>query len=132
MDPANRRRRIIELTDDGHRRLDGSAADVIRQVREHFDAEEFDQLVRRSPEPEGGLAAAVAAARAAGAVAIAAAAAPAANSGVRYFSLICILSLSRGPNLDSFQIWTDLRMILQQTTATAADTHPCFPANWNR
>jgi MarR family transcriptional regulator, temperature-dependent positive regulator of motility len=49
MDPANRRRRIIELTAAGYRRLDEAAEvaeDVIGQVRECFDAEEFEQLVR--------------------------------------------------------------------------------------
>jgi DNA-binding MarR family transcriptional regulator len=49
MDPANRRRRIIELTDAGYRRLDEAAEvaeDVIGQVRQCFDAEEFEQLVR--------------------------------------------------------------------------------------
>jgi MarR family transcriptional regulator, temperature-dependent positive regulator of motility len=49
MDPANRRRRIIELTDAGYRRLDDAAEVaevVIGQVRERFDAEGFEQLVR--------------------------------------------------------------------------------------
>jgi MarR family transcriptional regulator, temperature-dependent positive regulator of motility len=47
MDPANRRRHIIELTDAGYRRLDESAEvaeDVIGQVRGHFEAEEFEQF----------------------------------------------------------------------------------------
>jgi DNA-binding MarR family transcriptional regulator len=49
MDRANRRRRIIELTDTGYCRVDDAAevADVvIGQVRERFDAEGFEQLVR--------------------------------------------------------------------------------------
>src|ERR1700761_4366472 len=54
MDPANRWRRIIALTDDGYGRLDGAAAvaeDVISQVRGHFDAKEFEQLMRPTPHP---------------------------------------------------------------------------------
>jgi DNA-binding MarR family transcriptional regulator len=49
MDPTNRRRRIIELIDAGYRRLDDAAQVaevVIGQVRERFDAEQFEQLVR--------------------------------------------------------------------------------------
>ena len=49
MDPTNRRRPIIELTDVGYRRLDDAAQVaevVIGQVRECFDAEQFEQLVR--------------------------------------------------------------------------------------
>jgi DNA-binding MarR family transcriptional regulator len=49
MDPANRRLRIIDLTDAGYRRIDEVAEVaevVIGQVRERFDAEEFEQLVR--------------------------------------------------------------------------------------
>jgi MarR family transcriptional regulator, temperature-dependent positive regulator of motility len=49
MDAANRRRRIIELSDAGFRRIDEVAEVaevVIGQVRERFDAEEFEQLVR--------------------------------------------------------------------------------------
>lgn len=48
IDPANRRRRIVELTDDGHRRLDDvaeAAEVVIGQVRARFDTREFAQLV---------------------------------------------------------------------------------------
>jgi MarR family transcriptional regulator, temperature-dependent positive regulator of motility len=48
-DPNNRRRRIIELTDHGLRRLDKAAEvaeAVINEVEAHFDSEEFRQLVR--------------------------------------------------------------------------------------
>src|SRR5262249_29668205 len=49
IDPANRRRRIVELTDDGYRRLDATvsvATCVIDEVRARFDPNEFQQLVR--------------------------------------------------------------------------------------
>jgi len=49
VDPANRRRRIVELTDNGHRRLDAAvnvAVGVIGEVRARFDPNEFQQLVR--------------------------------------------------------------------------------------
>ena len=49
VDPANRRRRIVELTDNGYRRLDAAvnvAVGVIGEVRARFDPNEFQQLVR--------------------------------------------------------------------------------------
>jgi len=49
VDPANRRRRIVELTDNGYRRLDAAvnvAVGVISEVRARFDPNEFQQLVR--------------------------------------------------------------------------------------
>jgi len=49
IDPANRRRRIVELTDDGYRRLYAAvnvATGVIDEVRVRFDPNEFQQLVR--------------------------------------------------------------------------------------
>ena len=49
IDPANRRRRIVELTDNGYRRLDAAvnvAVGVIGEVRARFDPNEFQQLVR--------------------------------------------------------------------------------------
>ena len=49
IDPANRRRRVVELTADGYRRLDAAvnvATGVIDEVRGRFDPNEFQQLVR--------------------------------------------------------------------------------------
>jgi DNA-binding MarR family transcriptional regulator len=57
IDPTNRRCRIIELTDAGYRRLDDAAQVaevVIGQVRECFDAEQFEQLVRLLPATSAG------------------------------------------------------------------------------
>ena len=35
------------------------------------------------------------------------------------------------PNLDSFQILTDSRVVLHRTRVVAADTHPCLPTSWS-